>query len=85
MPVSSMIVRTEKQRTREVAEGLRAWEEVSVSEVHGVNLVVVTETPTQDLDSSLWERIEAMAGVLHCDLIYHNFEDEEGPCHDHTS
>lgn len=83
MPVSSMIVRTEKHQTREVAERLEAWEEISISEIHGENIVVVTETPAQDRDRGLWERIETMAGVLQCDLIYHNFEDEEGSCDDH--
>lgn len=76
MPVSSLIIRTEKEKTQQVAHGLRSLKEVTISEVHDENIIVVTETDKQAEDKTLWGEIEKMPGVLQCDLIYHNFEDE---------
>jgi nitrate reductase NapAB chaperone NapD len=75
MPISSLIVRTRSERTREVAESLKALKEVLVSEIHGENIIILTETPQQSYDKNLWDKIEKISGVLQCDLIYHNFED----------
>lgn len=78
MPVSSLIVRTNAEETQEVATKLKALKAVTVSEIYKENIVVVTDTRKQDQDKSLWEQIEKIPGVIQCDLIYHNFEDEEG-------
>lgn len=78
MPVSSLIIRTEKDKTQVIAEQLNACQEATVSEIQGDNIILVTETKAQSDDRMLWDTIEKISGVLHCDLIYHNFEDEEG-------
>lgn len=83
MPISSLIIRTDQDKTKEVAQRLEAMKEATVSEVHGQNIVLVTETKTQDQDEALWEEIKQVPGVLQCDLIFHNFEDQEGFCDAH--
>ena len=81
MPISSLIIRTEKEKTQQVAHRLRSFKEVTISEVHNENIIVVTETDKQAVDKTLWGELEKIPGVLQCDLIYHNFEDEEGFSH----
>ncbi|MCA9402282.1 MAG: chaperone NapD [Candidatus Omnitrophica bacterium] len=78
MPVSSLIIRTEPEQTQKVRSQLHEWKGVSVEAVDGINIVIVTETETQKQDKELWKSIESLAGVLQCDLIYHNFEDDAG-------
>ena len=77
MPISSLIIRTERNHTQTVAESVRRYREISSAEIFGENVVVITETPHQNRDKALWEEIEKIPGVLQCDLIYHNFENEE--------
>lgn len=76
MPISSLIIRTGKNQTQAVVESLKHCPDASSVEVFGENIIVITETSTQDRDKTLWEEIESIPGVLQCDLIYHNFEDE---------
>lgn len=78
MPVSSLIIRTVKDTTLRVAQRLNAVSGVSVEKIHDENIVVVTDTCRQQQDKELWREFEKIPGVLQCDLIYHNFEDEEG-------
>ena len=78
MPISSLIIRTDNRQTQDVVEHLKTFKEVTVSEIHNENIILVTETVRQDQDKTLWEDIEKIPGVLQCDLIYHNFEDAEG-------
>ncbi len=76
MPISSLIIRTDKNQTHAVVESLKHCPDASAVEVFGENIVVITETFNQNRDKALWEEIEKIPGVLQCDLIYHNFEDE---------
>ncbi len=78
MPISSLIVRTRKESTKSVAGILDQYPNVSVEDIHDDNIVIVTDTKEQKQDKELWKDIEGVSGVLQCDLIYHNFEDEEG-------
>ena len=78
MPISSLIIRTEKDKAQQVAHWLRSFKGVTISEIHHENVIVVTETGKQAEDKTIWGAIEKIPGVLQCDLIYHNFEDEEG-------
>jgi nitrate reductase NapAB chaperone NapD len=78
MPISSLIIKTRKDKTLDVAKRLESFAEITVSEIHQHNIILMTETGKQDHDKALWEEIERIPGVLQCDLIYHNFEDEEG-------
>ena len=78
MPISSLIIRTEKNRTTEVADRISDFKEATVSEIVDENIVVITETSAQSKDKTLWTYLENIPGILQCDLIYHNFEDEEG-------
>lgn len=78
MPISSLIVRTRKEQTQEVADKLKDFAGVDVEKVEGARIVIVTDTTEQKKDKELWNNIENISGVLQCDLIYHNFEDEEG-------
>ncbi len=82
MPISSIIVKTNKEKTQEPAQLISSYKEVSVSEIHNENIVVITETEKQSNDKNLWKELESVPGVLQCDLIYHNFEDEEGLNHE---
>jgi nitrate reductase NapAB chaperone NapD len=79
MPVSSLIVRTAKGATQSVAQRLNTVSGVSVEKIHDDNIVIVTDTCRRQRDKELWGEFEKIPGVLQCDLIYHNFEDEEGP------
>ncbi len=76
MPISSLIIRTDKKQTQAVMESLKHCPDASSVEVFEENIVVITETFNQNRDKALWEEIEKIPGVLQCDLIYHNFEDE---------
>jgi nitrate reductase NapAB chaperone NapD len=76
MPVSSLIIRTEKDKTKTVASRLQSFQEATVSRIHDENIILITETGKQAEDKILWGKIEKIPGVLQCDLIYHNFEDE---------
>lgn len=78
MPISSLIVKTVPSKIRDVADKLNTLAGATVSDIHAENIVVITETKKQGDDQELWETIEGIPGVLKCDLIYHNFEDEEG-------
>lgn len=78
MPISSLIVRTKDKATEQVKEHLKDLKGVSVTDVRQENIVVITETENQTRDKNLWKEIENISGVVQCDLIYHNFEDEEG-------
>ena len=77
MPISSLIVRTEKNRTDEVADRINDFKEITATKIVDENIVVITETHEQNKDKLLWKNLENIPGVLQCDLIYHNFEDEE--------
>lgn len=76
MPVSSLVIRTDSKKTHEVAERLKIFKEITVPEIHQENIIVITETQNQSCDKDLWDKIEKIPGVLQCDLIYHNFEDD---------
>lgn len=77
MPVSSLIIRTEKEKIDDVAKHLYKFKQITLSEVHNEDIIVITETQKQTEDKALWDEIGNIKGVLKCDLIYHNFEDEE--------
>jgi nitrate reductase NapAB chaperone NapD len=76
MPISSLIIRTDNKKTPDVVACLGILKEVTVSEIHQQNIVIITETPRQACDQDLWDKIEKIPGVLQCDLIFHNFEDD---------
>ncbi len=78
MPISSLIVRTEEKMTENVASELRQLPGAEICDIHESNIVLLTETTQQTHDKDIWNTIEKIPGVLQCDLIYHNFEDEEG-------
>ncbi len=78
MPISSLIIRTQEEKTSEVADKLKDFKAVNVENIEGSNIVIITDTIEQKNDKELWSNIENISGVLQCDLIYHNFEDEEG-------
>jgi nitrate reductase NapAB chaperone NapD len=82
MPFSSFVIRTQQDKTQQVADRLKSYRETVLTEIYSQNVVLVTETQTRSQDHLLWEKIQHLPGVLQCDLIYHNFEDEEGFSHD---
>jgi len=77
LPISSLIVRTEKNRTAEVADRINDFKEITETKIVDENIVVISETHEQSKDKLLWKNLENIPGVLQCDLIYHNFEDAE--------
>lgn len=77
MPISSMIVTSRGGCSSRVADRLRLLDGVSVTDIHGEELVVVMETGSMSDDRLLWDRVEATEDVLGVSLVYHNFEDEE--------
>ncbi len=77
MPISSLIIKTQKQEIQKVADELRRLKGTIVSDVLDENIVVVTETEDRKEDKSLWDQMEKISGVMQVDLIYHNFEDAE--------
>ena len=82
MPISSLIVRTEEGHTAEIGALLATHPAIEVSHVAESAVAIVTETPEDSVDKLLWKQIEGMAGVMHVELIYHNFEDLEVRCHE---
>ena len=77
MPVSSLIVRVKEEKKEFVLESLKEHTSAEISDVLGECIVLLTDTQSQAEDKKLWQQIEEIPGVLQCDLIYHNFEDEE--------
>mgnify|MGYP000297745701 CR=1 FL=1 len=82
MPISSLIVRASQEGVKDVADQIRSLAGTSVSKIEKENIIVLTETDSQDDDKKLWDAIEKIPGVVQCDLIYHNFEDMENNSHD---
>ncbi len=79
MPISSLIVRIKKEKSEEIVQTINSMKEADVFEIHGDNIIVLTETKEHLEDKALWGEIEKIPGVLQCDLIYHNFEDSSFP------
>ncbi len=77
MPISSLIITAKPEQTQHVVHRLRALEQTEVAKVQEPNIVVITDTQQRSQDKMLWKQIESLPGVISCDLIYHNFEDEE--------
>lgn len=77
MPISSLIVRTKEKYTEEISQKLKTIKGVRVEGMKYRDIVLVTDTSTREDDKAIWKEIEDLPGVLQCDLIYHNFEDEE--------
>ncbi len=77
MPVSSLIVRVKEEKKEFVLKSLKEYAAAEISDVLGESIVLITDTESQAEDKKLWQQIEEIPGVLQCDLIYHNFEDEE--------
>lgn len=78
MPISSLIVRVRPGEGARVGAALETHPAVEVSHVTADAVAVVTETPDDGVDRLLWKQLEAMDGVNHVELIYHNFEALEG-------
>lgn len=77
MPISSLIVRSTPEHVTDVADQIRAVSGASVTDIKGENVIVITDTASQDEDKQIWNQIEQLNGVCKVDLIYHNFEDVE--------
>ncbi|MCA9407310.1 MAG: chaperone NapD [Candidatus Omnitrophica bacterium] len=78
MPISSLVIRTDVNKTTQVVKNLEMLKDAEILQVERENVVVITETENQSRDKELWSQMESIPGVLKCDLIYHNFEDQEG-------
>ena len=78
MPISSLVVTTRQGHAARVAATLRGLDGVTVTDIRGEELVVVTETPDRGADKRVWDRVEATDHVLGVSLVYHNFEDLHG-------
>ena len=81
MPIASIVVRTKDDCLEEVVDQVKQYEGVSISDIGRDKFIVVSETETREQDKNLWERLEAVPGVLKVDLIYYNFEDLEEETH----
>jgi nitrate reductase NapAB chaperone NapD len=78
MPTSSLIVRTEDGQSSATVVAIKELAGAAVTDRQGSDLVVVTETASRLDDRVIWNQLEKLPGVLNVDLIYHNFEDQEG-------
>lgn len=78
MPISSLIIKTKPERAQAVVSHINTIQQAEIVEIQQPNIVVITDTTQRSEDKDLWKQIEAIPGVISCDLIYHNFEDEEG-------
>jgi len=81
MPISSLVIRTGPTATENVCEELASCPLIEIAHVQVGAIAAVTETPDDQTDQQLWKLIEGLHGVTHVELIYHNFEDLEGPSH----
>lgn len=75
MPVSGLVVRTKRGKALAVAERLRDFDRVEITDLLCDSLVLVTDTNSRDADKTLWDAVEAVEDVAELSLIYHNFED----------
>jgi nitrate reductase NapD len=81
MPISSLLVRTLKERTQSVAKKINEIDGLEVTDIVEDQVVVVSDTQTAKQDKKLHEAVEAVPGVLAVTLVYHNYEDlEEETC-----
>ncbi len=78
MPISSLIVSAEEGATTRVVTALQALPEITLAQVEGERIAVLTETTSREADKALWDQLEQQDGVRAVELIYHNFEDLEG-------
>ncbi len=76
MPISSIVIRMQKKECNEIINQLNGIAAVTVEKIHEDSIVIVTDTKSQKEDKELWSEIESISGILQCDLIYHNFEDD---------
>lgn len=75
MPISSLVVHAEEWARAAVCEHLAGHPAIEVVYVSERGVAIVTETPDDSIDKLLWRQIEAISGVTHLELVYHNFED----------
>jgi len=75
VPISSLVVHAEERCHSNVCGLLNGHPAIEVVHVSESAIAIVTETPDGSVDKLLWRQIEALSGVTHLELVYHNFED----------
>ena len=76
MPVSSLVIKVNPQKSNEIVNSIQPIEHAEVTNIVGDQIVVVTDTLDSETDRVIWDTISAIPGVIQVSLIYHNFEDE---------
>ena len=76
MPISSLVVKVQPQKSSEVVNRLQPIEYAEVTNIVGDQIVVITDTRDSETDKVIWDTITAIPGVMQVSLVYHNFEDE---------
>ena len=79
MPISSLIVTTAPGLSAHAVTLIDEFDNAEVTDHHGDQLVVITDTVSRGADKDLWHRIENTPGVIKVDAIYNNFEDIDQP------
>jgi nitrate reductase NapD len=76
MPISSLVVKVNPQKSSEVVKSLQPIEHAEVTNIIGDQIVVITDTRDRETDKVIWDSISDIPGVIQVSLVYHNFEDE---------
>lgn len=76
MVISSLVVNTVADSTKDVASALNKIKGVEVHEIVDFKIVVTLESETVDTSADTANTFQEIPGVLSVNLIYVNFEDD---------
>ena len=77
MPISGLVATLAADQTQQtaVSQELARWEEVTLGNLTGRQLALVTDTATEADHEALLRRLEATEGVLHLRMAFYDFSD----------
>ena len=87
MPIVGAVAHLDPDPTRsaQVLSYLRDLAEVTVGELQVGGLPLVLDCATREAEKQLWEELSNLSGVLFLSVVYADFSDIVGECHDHAS
>jgi len=80
MPVCGLvaILDQDRGRARRAQEALDVHPAITLGDLQGDRLPIVTDTPTLDDDKALWAWLKNQEGILHIDVVYAHLAEEPG-------
>lgn len=77
MAISSLVVNTQADKTKDVANAILHFDGVEVHEIVDTKIVITIEAENVDTSADIATQLQEMQGVLTVNLVYVNIEDEE--------